>query len=853
MATTPLDPPLVHVRFQPGKGPPFDATATAAMPGLVGSNWANLVAMFPGLTILPLVTLSIAELNLLRAAAQQKQPNFVWPRFEETFRILLPPTNLWTPGSPADPQDPERAPKLAVIMRQNLAIDRVDVRIFPARLAVSDPPSGGGTGTEMGHLDPAPKGIGVLAAWNSSGGGGRGETELLTSVERDWLTTHIEFSDDNATAATATTPAIPATGTTLTPVPGTTPSTDTEAIKHGTATLSIALARLNQHYGVGVAPLVPTALLASCFESNKADGTPIDNFPNAILSALLELLPKPPGSVMMIAMEISAANYADTLGALDGVYGPVEMESLTFAAIQLAVALHVIVVEAAGNGKTGSSTSVSLDGHPKVFDKGDSGAIIVGGSDWFPDEGAPAGSFSGHHRAKVPFNIGPRIDCFAWGSSVYSAWATGLLYNSQFAGTSAATAIIAGAALVVQGLLRTQFKTYLPPLQMRMLLSDPSLGTWAQPAGGGTAATDIIGVMPDLGAIGVAHNVLADLYIRDNEEDDGGIHDGLLYCSPDIIVRNVALTSSADAAFGDGSSVEDVDPGSDAPIFGQKSYVFVRVRNRSGVAVEGAEVNIYWADSGTILQPGEWTPIAPVGSIHVDVPGEVGAVVVVGPIEWIVDVTGHACFIATVSHAQDPLMTPAILNDSDTFHAFVRVNNNVAWRNFDVVVMDEMAKMEAMSADVMGGQGDDEPEGPGDDEPRRKRRARRNRDLESEVRVIAHLPRRAKLEIEVAEEFAHRMSLPPREVTFRTVDARQLVRWAIPPDRTTSLGLVKLKPNERQSVRFYADIPQELRKGTYEIALEQLYKRRALGRVTWRLVEKKSWLTRVWRRVWGTR
>jgi hypothetical protein len=181
------------------------------------------------------------------------------------------------------------------------------------------------------------------------------------------------------------------------------------------------------------------------------------------------------------------------------------------------------------------------------------------------------------------------------------------------------------------------------------------------------------------------------------------------------------------------------------------------------------------------------------------------------------------------------------------------VNNNVAWRNFDVVVMDEMAKMEAMSADVMGGQGDDEPENAGDDESRRKRRARRNRDLESEVRVIAHLPRRAKLEIEVSEEFAHRMSLPPREVTSRTVDARQLVRWAIPPDRTTSLGLVKLKPNERQSVRFYADIPKELRKGIYEIALEQLYRRRALGRVTWRLVEQKSWLKRVWKRIWGTR
>src|SRR6185295_15633624 len=126
MATVkPLDPPLVQVRFQPGMGPPFDATATAAMPGLSGSNWANLTTKFPGLQILPLGTLSIAELNQLRAAAQQRSPNFDWPRFEEMFRIVLPKTIHWGTGTP-DPQDPRRGRRLAQLMRQNLAIDAVE-------------------------------------------------------------------------------------------------------------------------------------------------------------------------------------------------------------------------------------------------------------------------------------------------------------------------------------------------------------------------------------------------------------------------------------------------------------------------------------------------------------------------------------------------------------------------------------------------------------------------------------------------------------------------------------------------------------------------------------------------------
>jgi len=196
----------------------------------------------------PAGTLSIAELNQLRAAAQQRSPNFDWPRFEEMFRIVLPKTIHWGTGTP-DPQDPRRGRRLAQLMRQNLAIDAVEVRIFPARPANIDPPSASAAATDKEHLEPAPKGIGVEAAWNASGGGSHGETELLTHVDRAWLETHEEFKDyDEPTGAWLL------TGTTFTPVPGNTLSTWIEDIKHGTATLSIALGRLNRHYGVGVAP-----------------------------------------------------------------------------------------------------------------------------------------------------------------------------------------------------------------------------------------------------------------------------------------------------------------------------------------------------------------------------------------------------------------------------------------------------------------------------------------------------------------------------------------------------------------------------------------------------------------------
>src|SRR5207248_4116678 len=102
----------------------------------------------------------------------------------------------------------------------------------------------------------------------------------------------------------------------------------------------------------------------------------------------------------------------------------------------------------------------------------DSGAILVGA----------AQSASPHDRASFS-NYGSRVDCYGWGDSIVSAGYGDLAgtgntsYTSVFGGTSGASPIITGSALLVQGLYLTSSGTLLSPQQMRTILSNPTTGT----------------------------------------------------------------------------------------------------------------------------------------------------------------------------------------------------------------------------------------------------------------------------------------------------------------------------------------------------------------------------------------
>jgi serine protease len=65
----------------------------------------------------------------------------------------------------------------------------------------------------------------------------------------------------------------------------------------------------------------------------------------------------------------------------------------------------------------------------------------------------------------------------------------------------------------------------------------------------------------------------------------------------------------------------------------------------------------------------------------------VGLGVTVSPaIPWSsVPAPGHYCFVGVVGNALDPAPDPATLFDWTTYQQYLRQNNNVTWRNFNVV------------------------------------------------------------------------------------------------------------------------------------------------------------------------
>ena len=122
---------------------------------------------------------------------------------------------------------------------------------------------------------------------------------------------------------------------------------------------------------------------------------------------------------------------------------PAERHLAVWRSIRVATELGVTVVAAAGN----SSVDLDLPAESNRLKRGDprddSGSVMVAAARIAP--GFPIRWFP-----EVFTNRGSRIDCFAQGSDVPTS-------HGDFAGTSAASAIIAGAAASIQGMALARF------------------------------------------------------------------------------------------------------------------------------------------------------------------------------------------------------------------------------------------------------------------------------------------------------------------------------------------------------------------------------------------------------------
>lgn len=346
----------------------------------------------------------------------------------------------------------------------NKALDEMETRCDSRTSGITVDASDDTRASGQWHLDPAPDGIDARYAWQYEGGDGAGVS--FVDVERGW-----GLPEEGAPFQHEDLPAIEVIHVADEAFP---------EPRHGAATLGVVLGVDNDRGIVGIAPNVWNPRVISISRR-----TAPDDYANTIRIALDQMLF---GDVLLLEAQVSWRRH-------DGswVLMPVEILEPVFDALILAQTLGVTVIEAAGNGgfDLDQFEEIAAPGRGRVLsatspDFRDSGAILVG-----------AATSSAPHQRIAQSNFGSRVDCFAWGEDVRttrhydSPWTPpDLRYTDGFNGTSSASAIVAGAALSLQGIAIASLGQALDPLTLRDLLK--WYGTPTVPEDQG------IGTMPDL-------------------------------------------------------------------------------------------------------------------------------------------------------------------------------------------------------------------------------------------------------------------------------------------------------------------------------------------------------------------
>jgi hypothetical protein len=674
----------------------------------------------------------------------------------------------------------------------------LDSDVVPATI---NPPGHNPLAPSQGYLDAAPNGIDARWAWTQTHGGGAGVR--FFDVEAGWHLGHEDIA-----------PKAPLL------IVGDNRELESGAPafndgNHGSAVLGIVAGADNLVGVCGIAPNLSTINLASVWD--KATSTP-GHVVDAVLAAIFGASP---GDVMLLEVQTGRGHIT---GWPD--FHPIEIKDAEFDAIRLAVAAkNMIVIEAAGNGGT------NLDGYvsPQGIDQGkkvlarnaaasfrDSGAVLVGAAQ------------SATRQRRFDSNFGSRVDCFAWGESITTCLMQTPLfgsspvsaYRNDFGGTSGASAIIAGAAVVMQS-LHSKSGTA-PPLAApaaRAILADAATGTSSNPP---TAA---IGVMPNLRNIATRLGLLPDVYLRDALGDDGAVPStGVLASSPDIIVR-LAASTNPNGDFGTGSGYEDDDALSETLTYGADAFVHLRMRNRGGGDAQQVTGRVWWSPPATLVTPNLWQPIVDTSATSpqtttapVDVLAN-GPLVVTPALRWpAVPVNGHCCLVAIVGAASDPApVTPASLVTWDNFVSFVRDHNNVTWRNINTIAPPPTPNWQSGEFLITGAPGED-----------------RIFSFRFELR----LPELARAYLELPRAFVDGIgrSLPLRRLAGAKIG---LVRLELPQERSVTLENILLPTLARIPARFVLRVADPRAAQGAEIAIRQFDQRFEVGRLTWRFVPKR--------------
>ncbi|HEY2372635.1 MAG TPA: S8 family peptidase [Gaiellaceae bacterium] len=739
------------------------AGAEKAVGPEIAAVLARIQERYPGARVEPLfLSVSPEELPKLVETAVERDPTYEPPNLNTYAALELPP------DAHAD-----------AVAKEIATWDAVELAyveggpVPPPVNAVDDPRQ-----VNQGYEDAAPSGINAEYAWTFTGGDG--QSVGFVDMEQGWTLNHEDL-----------------VGAAISLISG----DNHNYWGHGTGVLGEVVAVDNTKGDVGIAPSATARVISQW----RTAGT-FNNADTIVAAAAAMAF----GDVLLLEAQTNYGGYSLV---------PIEVEPAVFDAIRLATALGIVVVEAAGNG--GNDLDTYMDGGQKVLNRTDSsfkdsGAIMVGA----------ASSTAPHSRLGFS-NFGSRIDCYGWGENVDTTGNGTLLdtstttYTTAFNGTSSASPIIAGAALAVQGIASKSpsIGFRFSPRQLREILADSTTGTASS-----APATDLIGVMPNLKQIiDSVLNVAQDIYIRDFVGDVGDPHTGAVSASPDIILRQSAVPNPQ-AAFGQGSGTENDNTLGYEAEAGQDNYIYVRVRNRGGSTATNVQATVYWSEVATLVTPNLWHLV---GSVTIPTVPTGDVLTVSDALTWqsaSIPATGHYCFVGLIGTPADPAPGPADFLNWSNFVTFIRANNNVTWRNFNVV----------NNVPPSEGSGGVPPgfvalpflaPGPPD-------QARR-----MALEFVGRLPEGAKVVLEAPLYLLDALHLQP---PFRKSAKSGMGQIPLKAHGTHALGEALFPAESKARLRFFVHIPERLREHPYEIAVRQLYRGEEVGRVTWLLAPPRK-------------
>ena len=238
----------------------------------------------------------------------------------------------------------------------------------------------------------------------------------------------------------------------------------------------------------------------------------------------------------------------------------------------------------------------------------------------------------------------------------------------------------------------------------------------------------------------------------------------------------------------------------------------MRVRNRGGAAANNVNADLFWSPPSTLVTPDLWTFI---GSTTIASVLTGNQLTVSNSVTWpsaAIPAPGHYCFVGLIGTVNDPAPAPADFLNFDNFRTFIRANNNVTWRNFNVVNND-----------------------PGDPEaqialnwlmPGAPDKARR-----FALHLRLDLPRRAELLLDLPVAMLRALEAQVELVKIDHRRGRAIAK--LPPIGDVRFGPGLIDSKARYEMKFLVRLNSKKR-GKYSIVARQLYEgNEEVGRLSW--------------------